>query len=232
MTLLSVVKDVCAEVGVTVPASIFAGIGGNRTMQEMVSKANEMAQRIAYDNREWRRLKAVATHTGDGIATAFALPANFKRMLLNSNVWLSTSTMAPARFIADADDWVHRRARDYSEVNCEWALIGSQIQIWPALEAGVTATYAYLNKNCIALSGGGYGDIFQNDADSFALDERLLKLAMIWQWKASKGSPYAEDMSTYGDALAMAQGADTPAPTIIGRKHVSAAVIAYPWIVP
>ena len=51
MTLLSVVRDVCAAVGVTLPQSVFSNITGNRTMQEMLSTANEMAQRIAYDQR-------------------------------------------------------------------------------------------------------------------------------------------------------------------------------------
>ena len=55
MTLLTVVKDVCAAVGVTMPSSVFTNITGNRTMQEMVSLANEMAQRIAYDNRDWTK---------------------------------------------------------------------------------------------------------------------------------------------------------------------------------
>ena len=32
---------------------------------------------------------------------------------------------------------------------------------------------------------------------------------MIWQWKANKGSPYAEDMGTYSDALVMIGGADS-----------------------
>ena len=53
MTLLSVVKDVCEIVGVTLPTSVFSNITGNRTMQEMLSLANEMAQRIAYNKREW-----------------------------------------------------------------------------------------------------------------------------------------------------------------------------------
>ena len=48
------------------------------------------------------------------------------------------------------------------------------------------------------------------DGDSFVLDERLLKLGMIWQWKANKGSPYAEDMATYGDALVVHGGARQP----------------------
>jgi hypothetical protein len=44
----------------------------------------------------------------------------------------------------------------------------------------------------------------------------LLKLGMIWQWKAQKGSPYAEDMGTYGDALTIAMGNDSPSPIIVG----------------
>jgi hypothetical protein len=63
----------------------------------------------------------------------------------------------------------------------------------------------------------------------------VLKLGMIWQWKAQKGSPYAEDMGTYGDALTIAMGHDSPAPIIVGRKPISASStvgVAYPWPVP
>jgi hypothetical protein len=97
----------------------------------------------------------------------------------------------------------------------------------------ITATFAYLDRNCITLASGGRGDAFMADGDSFALDERILKLGMIWQWKAQKGSPYAEDMGTYGDALTSAMGRDSPAPIIIGRRSSSVAVrTAYPWPVP
>src|SRR5580765_887087 len=91
MTLLSVVKDVCAVVGVSLPTSVTTNITANRTMQEMLALANEMAQRIAYDTREWTKFKKTCVFTGDGIKTAFDLPANYKRMLLTSNVWRSTS---------------------------------------------------------------------------------------------------------------------------------------------
>ena len=33
--------------------SVFSNITANRTMQEMLALANEMAQRIAYDTRDW-----------------------------------------------------------------------------------------------------------------------------------------------------------------------------------
>jgi len=234
MTLLSVVKDVCATVGVALPQSVFSNLTGNRTMQEMLSLANEMAQRIAYDSRDWTKLRTLATLSGDGVTTAFNLPANFKRMLLTSNVWRSTSTQTPMRFIPDTEEWMHRRASNASDNAWgEWTIMGGQIHIWPVMTVSVMAYFSYLDKNCIDLASGGRGDQFMSDTDSFTLDERVLKLAMIWQWKAQKGSPYAEDMGTYGDALTMAMGHDSPAPIILGRQPISASArVAYPWALP
>jgi hypothetical protein len=110
MTILSVVKDVCLAVGVTVPQSVFTNITGNRTMQEMLSLANEMAQRIAYDFRDWTKFRKTQTFVGDGVAAGFDLPADYKRMLLTGNVWRSTSAQAPMTFIPDTDQWLNRRA--------------------------------------------------------------------------------------------------------------------------
>jgi len=224
MTLLSVIKDVCATVGVTQPPSVFSNIAGNRTMQEMVSLANEMAQRIAYDTRDWQVLRTGATITGDGVAGGFPLPANFKRLMLTSNMWRGTSRTDPMQFILDHDQWVRQGRGDAWDSGIgggSWTLFGGEVQVMPELAVDEVASYYYLDKNCVKLTSGGYGDRFVNDLDEFRLDERLLKLGMIWQWKAQKGSPYAEDMGTYGDALAVAMGHDQPAPIIIGRKPIS-----------
>jgi hypothetical protein len=233
MSLITVVTDVCAVVGVEVPTSVFSGITFNRTAQEMLALANEMAQRIAYDTREWTKLKLTASYAGDGVTTAFALPADYKRMLLTTNLWMSTSALQPMRFVPDTDEWLQRRALNRIDAWGEWTMLGGQINIWPAMGLGVTASHAYLHKNCVALSSGGFGDRFLNDNDSFALDERLLKLGMIWQWKAQKGSAYQEDLGTYSDALGYLEAADRPAPIIIGRKPLSTmARYSYPYPVP
>ena len=221
MTLLTVVRDVCAVVGVTAPTSVFSNITANRTAQEMLSLANEMAQRIAYDNRDWVKLRKTTTLIGDGTTTGFNLPADFQRMLLTSNVWLSSSVLSPARFFPDTDQWLNRRARNYSDATGEWTIIGNQMQLWPAMGSAVTAYFVYLHKNCITLASGGLGDSFTADGDSFMLGDRILKLGMIWQWKAQKGSPYQEDLNTYADALTYLMGHDSPAPIIAGRAPVS-----------
>lgn len=218
MSLLSVVRDVCLAIGVNPPTSMFGPNVQPRTQAELLSLANEMSQRIAYDVREWRTLKAIHSFAGDGIADRFALPANFKRLLLTSQVYPSYAPMQPLQFIADADEWLMRRLRGQNFGWGEWTIIGNDMLIFPILSAGAAVSFVYLDKNCIKLSNSvnGFGDTFLADADEFRIDERLLKLGMLWQWKANKGSPYAEDMGTYSDALVNIAGADTPAPIIIG----------------
>jgi hypothetical protein len=233
MTLLSVVKDVCAVVGVTVPTSVFTNITANRTMQEMLATANEQAQRIAYDTRDWMILRKSNVMTGDGVKTTFGLPADYKRMLLTSNVWRSTSAIQPMTFIPDTDEWMSRRAQNIYSSFGEWTMLNGGVVIAPTMSASVTAYYAYIHRNAVTLASGGRGDSFLSDNDSFLLDERLLKLGMIWQWKAQKGSPYNEDLGTFQDALAVAMGHDNPAPIMIGKKPMSAAVrVAYPFPLP
>ncbi len=224
MTVLSVIKDVCATVGVLLPQSAFSGIAGNRTMQEMVSLAAEMAQRIAYDQRDWQTLRTSITLVGDGVADSFALPDNFKRLMLTSNIWRGTANTHPMQFIADPDTWIrHSRGNAWQSGigGGSWTFSGGRLYVMPLLAVGEVASFQYIDKNCVALASGCYGDRFLADLDSFRLDERLLTLGMIYQWKANKGSAYAEDMSTFGDALAVAMGHDQPAPILIGRSPIS-----------
>jgi hypothetical protein len=239
MSLLTTVNDVCMACGLNPPISMFGTSIQPRTQAELLSLANEMAQRIAYDVREWTALKLVQTFTSTGGVTnadnsvSYAMPANFKRMLLTTQVYSSQTPRLPMVFVADTDEWLARRISNYPGGWGEWTMIGNNMVIYPALAAGHSISFVYLDKNCVGLYGGGYGDTFANDADVFRIPERLLKLGMIWQWKANKGSPYAEDMGTYSDALVNVAGADKPAPIIVGRLPASANVpVAYPWPVP
>src|SRR4249920_1342682 len=125
MTILSVVREVCQAIGVNPPASLFSPVVQLRTQAELLSLANEMAKRIAYDVREWRALKATNTFTGDGILGRFPLPDNFKRLLLRSSVYSSLSPRQPMQFIPDADDWLARRIGQLSYGWGEWTLIAN-----------------------------------------------------------------------------------------------------------
>ena len=41
--------------------------------------------------------------------------------------------------------------------------LGGQMHIFPAMASGSTATFGYLSRNCVNLSGGGGGETFMND---------------------------------------------------------------------
>ena len=220
MSLLSVVQDVCAVVGVTRPVSVFAAIGSNRTMFEMVALANEMAQRIAYDGRDWQSLMTAISYDSTVAVSSFGtstcpLPANFKRLLLTSNIRRSTAPNYHLAYISNPDEWLERRMTQWTGAWGEWSLFNEAVNIYPAIGTSETVNFLYADKNCVRLTSGGYGDRFQADTDTFRLDERLLKLGMIWQWKANKGSPYAEDMGTYQDAIMSIMGRDKPAPILV-----------------
>jgi len=230
MSLLTVVKDVCATVGVQVPSTVFGGIANNRTMQEMLSLANEMAQRIAYDTRDWTVLRSGGAFTGDGITDGFTLPANYKRLLLTTNVRRRSAPVTPLRFISDLDEWLNLRMSNTESSSGDWIINAGKMYFSPILPLNDSVVFSYLDKNCVTLTGGGFGDSFMADTDSFRLNERLLKLGMVWQWKAQKGSPYAEDMGSYSDALANEMGHDQPAPILIDRSPLShTRRIGYPW---
>lgn len=241
MSLLTAINRVCAVVGVHIKQSIFASLTTDRTVTELLELANEIAQRIARETHDWTALERTATFNGDGVTAAFPLPSNFYRMLKNANVWRSTNTFTPMRFILSHDEWQQRRAQNYYDGYGEWTLApmdvpgsGGQttraLYVQPILGSGQTVRFNYLDKNPINLASGGVGETFTSDADTFRLDERLLVLNMIAEWKMRKGSPYAEDLGTYNDALAHAMGADRPAPVIIDRLPISAdARISGPW---
>jgi hypothetical protein len=202
-----------------------------------------MVERIATDLRDWTMLRKSYTMTGDGVTSAFPLPPDYRRMLTNGNVWRSPNTITPMRFFPDTDEWFQRRTANYSAPWGEWTIYGGAMHIWPIMAAAVTgpparpavtARFSYLDKNPVMIgSPATPAEAFTADGDTFRLPERLLKLGMIWQWKANKGSPYAEDMSTWQDAMSLAMGTDSPAPVIVGRLPISAAVrVAYPFPVP
>ena len=257
LTVNQIIEEVCAVVGVPIPqTSVFSNLSANRTMQEMVTLANEMARRIAFDTRDWTELRKTATFTGDAVwdsvnsvwtggTEAFSLPADYRRMPITANVRSSINPTLPMTFVADHDQWVENRLRGYTEVRGEWMLMGGKMHIQPILKGikpyepgppevmsvpAQTVMFPYLDRNCIRVHGvtGDHTDTFRNEDDTYRLDDRLLKLGMIWQWKANKGSPYAEDMGTFSDALAMTMGKDQPAPILIGRVASSQATVAFP----
>ncbi|MEL6758228.1 MAG: hypothetical protein AAFP81_17485 [Pseudomonadota bacterium] len=193
MTVLSAIQQACTVIGLEKPDSVFGST--EREHVELADLANEIGERIA-KAAEWRVLAAVETITGDAVTTAWPLPADYDRMTKDSKVWLSTY-QTPATRISSLDDWLEREVREIDFLYNAWIIFGGNMNIKPELAVGATAKFYYQQNTFVRASDNTRKAAFDNDGDSFMLDERMLRLGIIWQWKETKGLPYAEDMTNF-----------------------------------
>lgn len=229
MTVLSVIADVAKVVGVTVPTQVFAST--TREHVELAALANEMAVRIGKAH-DWTLLRTLCTYTGDGTTTQFALPSDYLRMLKKTQLW-SSAIQTPLTHIVDTDEWLEMQVRSYDYVIGAWTMLGGNIEILPAMANAVTAKWYYVSNLLVAPATGSNKALFTLDTDTFRLNERLLTLGMIWQWKANKGAAYAEEMATYEAALEQLISEDKGSRMVrVGRARLPRDVsIAYPQTV-
>lgn len=220
MTILSVCKLVAPHIGISVPSEVFSGT--SRTQIELQSLANEMLKRIAR-HYDWQLFKTIATLTGDGTQVDFDLPDDYERMLVKARLWSSSEPTTPYVQIADADQWLGLDVQDFDTIVDRYAIFGGQIHVSPAIASAETVKFFYQSKLIVEPTGGGANITeFMNDTDSTRLNEQTLKLGMIWQWKAYKGLPYAEDMANYEDSLAIDVAKDRgPREIVVGRPRMN-----------
>lgn len=232
MTVLNVIKDVCTAIGLRVPTAVMAST--QREHVELKAVANEVASRIAFDSgHDWTKLKALATLTGNGTDEGLSLPSDFKRMLKKASVWPTSSPLTRLDHVPDTDTWLSFQVQDFTPLVGAWTLIGTKMHFLPVIENAATVKFYYISKLIVDPAAGDDATEFSTDTDVFKLDERLLKLGMIWEWKHRKGQPYAEHMASYEDALAQAIGNDQGSNilTVGGRRTAWGAEAAYPGTV-
>lgn len=228
-TALQVIQSAAPRLAIARPTALFSST--DELEIELQSVLNECAVRITQEH-DWQALKTLETNTGDGSTTAYSLPSDYLRMPIDAQVW-STRWQRPLISVA-SDDWLRLEVREYDLVTGTWTLLGGQVQYKPALASGELAKWYYISRNVVAETGGSYQERFMADTDTFRLDDRVLELTMIWQWREQKGLEYAEDMANAEQALAQAIARDKGARIVTqsSRRNVRAKV-AYPWqIVP
>lgn len=230
MTVLRVIQDAAPKLGFAVPSVVFSET--TRTAVELQEAVNEAAQGVI-DDYDWQGLKKFGSVTGDGSATDFAMPADFARMLKKGKIYPSDEPTLPIALLTDADEWLELDVQAVQTVSRRAIILENRLHIKPALPNLTTAQFAYV-KNLIVVADGGTSPTktaFDADSDSFALDERVLKLSLIWRWKAAKGRPYAEDRLAYDAVVDTKAGSDKGSRILhVGKpRHSTDARISYPW---
>jgi hypothetical protein len=216
VTILQVVQGAATVLGIDVPSLVYGAT--TREMVEMQVLANTIAKRISQVN-DWQALKVIKQYDGDGVSEAFDLPADFDMMLTTASIWSSEWTWN-LNHILDSDQWLEMQVVPFTFIYGNWMIYGGQYHQLPIMPVGANVKFFYISNLLVRAADNSTKVAFTADDDTFRLDEELLRLGVIWQWKASKGYPYAEDMANYEKQLqSMLQKDIGSKPIVSGRPR-------------
>lgn len=197
MAILSALQSAAIRLVGRKPSTFF---GSSQQFEiELCDLINEVAQDIA-KYQDWQALVKVATINGDGSNVEIALPADYDRQLINSDIQQSTNWVWGYYHITDINEFLFRRNSGWQPYPGGWIIYGNVLHFSPA--ATGASEYPYIS-NAWAHPVGGAADktAFDADTDEFILPERLLTLGLVWRWRENKKLDFTGDMEAFTKAL-------------------------------
>ena len=224
MTVLTAMQAAAQRLMGYKPSTFF---GSSETFEnDLCDLVNEVATDAA-EYRDWQALIRTGVITGDGTTTAFDLPADYARMMVNSELFDGPAWLFGFTHVEDMNQFLFLQARGFQPTPGAWAIFGDQLNFTPAPSDGQTATFPYVSKYW----ANGTKAAFDNDADTFALPERLLTLGLVWKWRQNKKLDYTGDDTAYSDALSFYGAKDGGSKVIrrSSRLRFANVPLAWPW---
>lgn len=228
MTVLTVAQNAALVLGLEVPTQLYGST--DRNAVELGNMLNRIRSRIR-DEFDWQALQEEETIVGDAVTEGFDLPSDYYRMLLDSNLYNSDIPGWQVTKIESTDEWLQWKVSLVNPFSRIWALIANRIHILPILPLASEVLYYYIRDTDVRAADNSLKSSFTVDTDSYVLDEELLELALVWNWKAAKSLPYAKELNDYEVKLSSLCGADRGNRIVrTGALRIPrGANIAYPW---
>ena len=226
MSALTAVQEATIQIVGTSQATVYSST--DQLDIELRTLLKKVGEDIA-KSYDWPGLTVKATFTGDGSNEDFALPSDYDRMPIKSNLYSTRSQIALAR-VRDLDQWLEFEIEPVVGYPGYWILLNDQISIKPALASAEEVRWYYISRNAWKDEGGTPKQYPTLDTDTYRLPERLLTLALIWRWRAMKRLEYGEDMANYNLALSEEIGRAKGSRIMrIGRPRIARGVsMAFP----
>lgn len=206
MTLLSMIRDVCAEVGVPRPNAVCAAT--DPTMRALLSHAQEEGRSLSRQGG-WQILRKEKTFVSLAQETQTAMVATDLARFVDKTFYNRSRNR---RLVGPATpaQWQRMKATTASPIVDYFTMRGGAILINPAPPAGQTFAYEYFSTQWCASSVGAGQSLWAADTDVGALDESLMKLGVIWRFKAQRGMAFDTDYSKYMFEVKNALGQEAP----------------------
>lgn len=177
-------------------------------MRALLSHAQEEGATLARLG-PWQKLRKEKTFTSLAQETQTAMVATDLASFVNGTFWNRTRRR-PLVGPVTPQEWQRMKASTTSPVNDTFTVRGGDILINPAPTAGHTFAYEYQSTQWCESSGGTDQSVWTADTDVGLLDERLMKLGIIYRFKKQRGLAFDADYSLYDFAVRDALAKEAP----------------------
>jgi len=219
MTALSIIKDVCVEIGLPDPTIALASTDPQITqlVRLLNKEGKELSARYAWQVlvREvtFTTVAAESQGTIAAIITAGDAGHSF-RYILNDTIW-NRSKIWPVLGPKSPRNWQAYKAFSVTGPISEYRIQGNVLKFSPIPAAGETCAFEYVDKMWATdTTGATYKQRLSVDTDEMLLDEDIMQQGLLWRWRAAKKLDYTEDFLTYERMVADAMARDGTKPTL------------------
>lgn len=234
MTLLTLVQEICDEIGVQQPTAVISNT--NQTIRQILQMAQREGRNLV-KSANWTILQRLHTFTTDG-SEEYALPADYSR-LLDQTDW-DRSENRPLVGPVNPQDWQEIKSGllgtglafvRYRIYRASGSAV-RKIYVDPADSSGAQVAFEYISSYWCTDSGGTAQAAWAADDDLLLLDEDVYKLGVIVRFKRAKGLDFASEADEYQLILDREKGQDRPAKTLNMAGSRSRVRLLTPWNSP
>ena len=195
MTALSIIQNAAIDpgIGLRQPSAVFGS--SDLTTLQLLQLAQRSGRQLA-KRHDWQALTVERTFTSlNQVEQTGAIPSDYDRLIYAADVWDRTQNLkfagpTPSRV------WQDLQTNLTGGIVGWWRLLGGELHIFPAQDAGNTLAFEYISKNWCESSGGTGQDAFAANTDVARIPEHLIELEIIWRWRKAKELDYAEELAT------------------------------------
>jgi len=208
LTLLAIVQDVCAELGIQQPPIVIGS--QDPQIQQLWALVNRLGNDLVREF-EWQRLrKNTSVNTVAG-QTTYDLPSDWNRQISQTE-WNRTMRR-PMIGPISAQGWeAYKGAYLGAGIETSFRIQGGKLVLLDEPPAGDELAYEYISSNWVVTITGSGRKKFLADDDSCVFDDQLMLEGLKLRWRKAKGLAY--DEADYIRILDACKSQDQSAPVL------------------
>lgn len=216
MSLLTIVQDAAAILGVlnSVPATVVNTY--DSTINQLVALANTEGQFLAED-KQWQNLTVPVTFPATNNPVSAGNVTSDQGLIedlapgylyiIDDTLWLQNQ---PFKLLGPLSAQQRTALEAYRVQGAAWAywIEGGHLYLSRPTLSTQNITFRYQSKYWVKKADGSTTNRMTADADSTLIPERCVMLGTVWRWLSRNGLPYQQEYIDYQQAVTQYTGRD------------------------